>query len=359
MMGNRRLWTVLVGMVLTIAVLCLQKYLVTTPIEVTAQVTASPVRTSAGPEADLPTAPEQQQFPIPQVDGKTLFAHVQALSFRRYEAPDRAQARQYIVRQLEATGWKPALQAFSQGVNIVAQRPGTDPEAGTILVGAHYDTVEQAPGADDNASGVAVALEIARLFGDLPTPRTLQIVLFDREERGLDGSRAFTASDDRITPLKGAIIMDMVAYTCQRRGCQKYPDNPPAELPSDRGDFLVAVVDQEHAALLEPFQSKNSQPIANLPGLQGTYQTGNQDLPPLLAVTVPFKGALTLDLLRSDHAPFWYRGVGAILLTDTANFRNPNYHQAADRPGTIDRQFLTQVAQLVVTGTVNLLSSVR
>ena len=131
---------------------------------------------------DINEAPQQKlesavSSPLVQID--SLLAHIQKLNYQRYTDADRATARSYITAELKKYGWKPKLQNFGQGVNVVAERPGTDKTAGNILVGAHYDTVYQSPGADDNASGVAVVLEVARLLTQ-PTPRGLQLVIFDK-----------------------------------------------------------------------------------------------------------------------------------------------------------------------------------
>ena len=226
-----------------------------------------------------------------------LLAHIRALNYRRYTENERDRTRTYLIKSLKQLGWKPERQTFEGGVNIFAQRQGTEPKSGSILVAAHYDTVWASPGADDNASGVAVVLEIARLLSSRPTPRTLQLAFFDREELGLLCSRAFVAKA-KLANLQGVIVMDMVGFACHTAGCQKYPQGLPVVPPSDKGDFLAVVGDMEHAQLLDAFQS-------SVP----------KKLPPVLKLPVPLKGMLMPDTLRSDHAPFWYQGVGAVLLT--------------------------------------------
>ncbi len=94
------------------------------------------------------------------IDSKKLFAHVQALNYQRYTKVERDRARSYITQSLKKLGWLPTLQSFEGGINISAQRTGTDSEAGAILLAAHYDTVANSPSADDNASGVAVVLVV-------------------------------------------------------------------------------------------------------------------------------------------------------------------------------------------------------
>lgn len=282
--------------------------------------------------------PETQEI-MPQVSGDNLLAHIQKLNFQRYTTAERSRTRTYITTQLQKFGWQPQLEQFADGVNIFAERLGTDKAAGSILVAAHYDTVAASPGADDNATGVAVVLEVARLLGSQPTPRTLQLAFFDQEEVGLLGSKAFVSKVKRLQNLSGVIVMDMVGYACYTPGCQEYPPGLPVTPPSDKGDFLAVVGDTEHLPLLNAFQNINS-----------------TNLPSVLTVPIPLKGLLTPDTLRSDHAPFWYQGVGAVLVTDTANLRTPHYHESSDRPETIERSFFTGAAQIVLNTTTALLA---
>jgi Peptidase family M28 len=288
--------------------------------------------------------PQQKLFSAvssPVVSSERLLAHIQNLNFQRYTDTERSRTRNYIIAELRKSGWTPKLERFAEGVNIVAERSGTDQKAGAILVGAHYDSVFQSPGADDNASGVAVVLEVARLLRMEATPRTLKLVLFDKEEAGLLGSQAFAAKKTHLKDLRGAIVMDMVGYACYTPGCQKYPKGIPIKAPSDKGDFLAVVGDTEHLPLLNSFQQN----------VQDTQ------FPTVLTVPIPLKGLLTPDTLRSDHAPFWYQGVGAVLVTDTANLRTPHYHKSSDISNTIDSSFFTGSAQVIVNTTKKLLES--
>lgn len=278
-----------------------------------------------------------QNTATPMVSADQLLAHIQKLNFQRYTTKERSLSRTYITSQLQKYGWKPQIEKFPTGVNIFAQRQGTDKTAGAILIAAHYDTVDSSPGADDNGTGVAVVLEIARLFADYPTPKTLQLAFFDKEEAGLLGSQAFVKQAARLKNLRGVIVMDMVGYACYTAGCQQYPPGLPVTPPSDKGDFLAVVGDTEHLPLLNAFSKTN------------------QNLPAVLTLPIPFKGLLTPDTLRSDHAPFWYQGVGAVLVTDTANLRSPNYHQPSDLSKNIERDFFIGAAQIIVNATNNLL----
>jgi hypothetical protein len=100
--------------------------------------------------------------------------------------------------------------------------------------------------------------------------------------------------------------------------------------------------DTEHIDLLGAFQNLSTM--------------NTKDLPAVLTLPVPLKGLFTPDTLRSDHAPFWYHGVGAVLVTDTANLRTPHYHQPSDLPKTIDPKFFNSSAQIIVNATMNLLT---
>jgi hypothetical protein len=282
----------------------------------------------------------QNLINAPVVSGEQLLNHLQKLSFQRYTDRERSRTRIYITNQLRKFGWQPQLEKFAGGVNIFAERPGTNQAAGAILMGDHYDTVLDSPGADDNGTGVGVLLESARLFGSLPTPKTLQLAFFDKEEAGLLGSSAFVSDKKHLENLQGAVIMDMVGFACYTPGCQKYPTGLPITPPSDKGDFLAVVGDTENLSLLTAFvNSQNSQ----------------INLPSVITLPVPLKGLLIPDTMRSDHAPFWLQGVGAVLVTDTAEFRTPHYHQPSDKFTTIDKSFFTGAAQVIINAVTNLL----
>ncbi|MBW4652931.1 MAG: M28 family peptidase [Kaiparowitsia implicata GSE-PSE-MK54-09C] len=268
----------------------------------------------------------------PRVDSEQLLSDVAALSFVRSQAEGRDRARRYIMQSLTQSGWTVQRQPFTAagktGENLVAIRPGRDATAGIVLLGAHYDTVGRSPGADDNATAVATLLETARLLGSEATSHPLHLVLFDLEEAGLLGSTAFVEAIPNPRAYDGAMILDMLGYRCTVPGCQTYPSLPIAP-PSDQGDFLAVIVDQGHAALLSAVQAQ---------------PTGV----PVFTLAIPPFSNLMPDAMRSDHAPFWNRGIGALLVTDTANFRNPHYHQATDTPETLDSAFLASAAQVVV-----------
>jgi hypothetical protein len=314
-------------------------------------------RAAGAPSMSSPSMSSMQmvwpQVSNQQIERDRLIQHVDALSTVRHSERERAAIRQYLVEQLEGWGWTVEQQSFESrlenaqlhGVNLVATIAGNDPAARAVVLGAHYDTVAGSPGADDNASAVAVVLELARLLADVPTSRPVEIVLFDLEEAGLLGSTAFVDELGRSPNVEGAVILEMLGYACYIPGCQSYPSVLPIDPPSDTGDFLAVVGDVGHPFIVDAFR-------------RGTMALKAQtvpNVPETFTLQVPTLGRLTPDLFRSDHVPFWRRGIGAVMVTDTANFRNPNYHQSSDRPETLDVDFLTGAATVTLEAIARLL----
>ncbi|MGL5079862.1 MAG: M28 family peptidase [Microcoleaceae cyanobacterium] len=301
------------------------------------------------------------------VDPERLWQNVEALAGERYHESDRLATQNYLTQQLKEFGFLTQLQPFDQGINLIAEQiPNQDPKQdhidanrGTILVAAHYDTVLNSPGADDNASGLAVVLEVARLLGRQQTSLALKIAFFDQEEQGLLGSFAFTNQAENLERLQGVVVLDMVGYACHEIGCQRYPAGIDPTLllqesgieNSGQGEFLAVIGELEHRSFLEPFRQAKSNDTLNL------TLNSSIKLPPIVTLPVPLKGVLTPDVLRSDHAPFWYQQIPAVLVTDTANLRSPHYHQPSDTLETLDQGFLTGSAQLVVNAVAKLLQN--
>ncbi len=315
-------------------------------------------------QMDMTGEPAENMQEPPLVDGDRLWSNTADLVGQRYWAKERAAIREKLTASLVALGWEVQEQVFEQGRNLVATYPPSASasfDGGQIIVGAHYDTVQGSPGADDNATGVAVLLELAALYSEqqrqdseaavmqastFAPQKNLTLVFFDQEEQGLLGSLAFTAEPGNLAAVQGVVVLDMLGASCEEPGCQQYPEFldrlVEGQHLSDRGDFIAVVGEAERPGLLGAF------------GMAGG--DGNAALPPVLRVPVPFKGLLTPDVLRSDHAPFWLNGIGAVLVTDTANLRNPHYHQPSDDLSQVNRAFFQGVAQQVVNGVWRLLA---
>jgi hypothetical protein len=221
--------------------------------------------------------------------------------------------------------------------NIIADLPGTTSKSEVLVLSAHLDAVFNAPGADDDGSGIAVLMEAARLLKDKPMQRSVRFILFNLEENGLVGSRAYTL---RIKPdldagkekLVGMISMDMLGFYCETEGCQQSPIQSFGNFKAPTvGDFIGM------AGILRfrPFS-------------QALDKAMHDAEPKVKTVVVDFLPIAPPDLLRSDHAPFLAINVPAVILADTANFRNPNYHKATDTIDTLDMDKLTIAARAVV-----------
>lgn len=209
------------------------------------------------------------------------------------------------------------------------------PQEARILVGAHFDSVPDTPGADDNASAIAVMLAVAKALG---LRRDVMYVAFNAEECDLAGSRVFVKEmAGEMKLLEQVHVLEMVGYRDRRPNSQKNP-LPMIQAPTT-GDFLAVVANK--GSLVEQIveaAGSISVPVVGLalpPGL------------PLAAIQ-----QISPHLLRSDHAPFWEKNIPAVMWTDTSEFRNPNYHQPTDTPDTLDYEFMAEVGKLLVEAVV-------
>ncbi|MBD2494739.1 M28 family peptidase [Nostoc sp. FACHB-280] len=197
-----------------------------------------------------------------------------------------------------------------------------------ILMGAHYDAVPGTPGADDNATGVAVLLELARKFAAQPAKYPLRLVAFDMEEYGLLGSAEYAALlHQQQQPLRLMISLEMLGYCVSTPGSQSYP-SPLEKFYPNQGDFIALI--------------GNLRTIRDLISLSRSIRkvgVASQWLP------VPNRGLIVRQTRLSDHAPFWDLGYPAIMVTDTAFLRNPHYHKSSDNIASLDLDFLTGVCQ--------------
>jgi Zn-dependent M28 family amino/carboxypeptidase len=243
------------------------------------------------------------------------------------------------------------------GVNVVGTRRGTSVPQEVVMVGAHYDHVTDCPGADDNASGVAGALEIARVLAQRDYPRTLVVAFWDQEESGHIGSNAYVER----AILEGEQILiyynlEMIGYATSEPQTQELPAGfgllfPEAESAvqsrDGRGDFIALVADESAADEVELLASASR--AIGLPAIDV-----------IVPATLKSSEALA-DLRRSDHAGFWDQDYPAIMLTDTSNFRYPNYHcwGGADTVDQLDAGFATKVVQAVTSAAAQSLGAER
>ena len=275
---------------------------------------------------------------------KTLTRTIGERSVRRPGNIERAAT--YIQSQFEAFGLKAQRQSYryrDQHVsNIVADLPPSSSPVRRYVLGAHYDSVSGTVGADDNASAVAVMLETARIMqaSTLHEAEDLQLtfVAFALEEPpayGTEymGSRVFAAqAKQEGQVIDGMICLEMVGYTCREPGCQHYPFPLQFLGYPKEGTFIgiVGNVNSLHFSreLRDSFRSNPNLPVVSL--------------------TVPFDGWIMPAVRLSDHASFWSKGYRAVMVTDSAYFRNPHYHTPADTMETLDFSFMAELVTSLV-----------
>ncbi|HET6370011.1 MAG TPA: M28 family peptidase [Nitrospiria bacterium] len=216
--------------------------------------------------------------------------------------------------------------------NIIGHLRRRTPSQKILLVGAHYDTIADSPGADDNASGIAVMLEVARVLAPCVSAgkRTVQFAGFTLEEAGFLGSEHYAQEIRRKKlPFLGAIVLECVGFVDDHSNSQAVPPGLTIKIPN-KGNFIGLVGNQAAKGITEAFESAARRYVSDLP---------------VASFLVPGRGEQIPDSRRSDHVPFWDRGYQGLLLTDTANFRNPHYHRPTDQLDTLNIPFIVSVAR--------------
>ncbi len=259
---------------------------------------------------------------------RQLAQHVNTLSEeigeRNHLLPSELEeAADYIQSAFAAQGYEPLIQSFGNDEhsykNIEVIKKGTRLPEEIVVIGAHYDTLRGSPGADDNASGVAVLLELSRLLQDADLPRTIHFVAFTNEEHPhaeteLMGSRVYAKrAKNSNDPIVAMISLESLGIYSDRTGSQGYPP-PLSWFYPNTGNFVAFVANLASRALAR-------QTIA-------TFRAHARI--PSEGVAAPENWVP--DIRRSDHSSFWDQGYPAIMVTDTAPFRYAHYHTARDLP---------------------------
>ncbi len=272
---------------------------------------------------------------------------VQRVGKRRILLPGRidAQAEKiaYIRAQLEPLGYDVELEMFDlperfrvkpglKGINVIATKRGLAQPERIIELGCHHDTIG-VPGADDNSSGVAGALEVARALADLPLQKTVRICFFDIEEGGMIGSaehvRRIASEHDRFD---GILVFEMIGYAVSGENTQRTPLRVPLLFsPPTVGDFIAVLGDIRSGSLARRFE-----------------RAADRGAPPLKYYGVNSLAGFIKDAARSDQVPYWEAKLPGVMLTDTANFRNPNYHRDSDTVETLNFRFMSQVVRAAI-----------
>lgn len=197
-----------------------------------------------------------------------------------------------------------------------------------MVIGAHYDSCFDTPGADDNASGVAGLIELSALLAKANLPFEIELVAYTLEENGLIGSAVHAkALSQKNEKIDGVIVFEMIGYFSDESNSQKYPLPLLNMFYPSQGNFIavVGIINQRHF-------TKNVKS-----GMQGST-----DLP-VYSINAPIS---LRDIARSDHASYWQYGYDAVMITDTANFRNEAYHTNKD---TLDRLDFERMGKVVLS----------
>lgn len=238
-----------------------------------------------------------------------------------------------LENRFKAMGYRVQEEAYraqdKQVMNVVAELRGTIRPDEIVVLGAHYDSPPESPGANDNTSGVAALLELAARFKDRKPARTLRFVAFVNEEppwfqTGLMGSRVNAArAKQRGENIVAMLALETIGYYSDVSGSQHYPP-PFSLLYPDTADFIAFV--------------------------------GNTASRDLVRTTVrlfrdttafPSEGIAAPSFIKgigwSDHWSYWQEGYPAIMITDTAPFRYTHYHESSDTPDKLDYQRMARV----------------
>lgn len=224
--------------------------------------------------------------------------------------------------------------------NIWVEIPGTLKPERLLVVGAHFDTVANTPGANDNGSGVAALLELARALSTTRPRVTIILVALSAEELpigGIAGASGSSAFLDRLLAQNripfGMLSLETMGFYSDEKGSQNYPVPLNYYYP-DQGNFIAFVSDATSREFVREFGGRFRQ--------HAEIATQGATLPARL---VP-------DVLRSDHETYILRGIPAMMVTDTANFRYPDYHRSTDTIARIDIKKLARVVDGLI-GAVN------
>lgn len=267
-----------------------------------------------------------------------LFKHVETLAGEigeRHHGEPAAYnaAADYISDIFKQNGYVPYEDEFGNKLqyrNIIAEHYGTTLPDEILIVGAHYDTVWLSPGADDNASGVAVLLELSRLLKENQYQRSVRFIAFANEEHphflteNMGSLFHARQSYNRGEDIKAMISLEMLGYFSDEENSQYYP-KPFNLFYPDTANFI---------AFVSNFASRNLlRKSIRVFRESGKFPSEGLAAPIML---VP-------DVKRSDQAAFWRYGVKAFMVTDTAAYRNNAYHNVSDVPGSLNYEHMARI----------------
>ncbi|MBI4841716.1 MAG: M28 family peptidase [candidate division NC10 bacterium] len=291
------------------------------------------------------TRPTMDEAARAEIEGleRRLMGHVRALGGtigeRNLHRPQALrEAAHYIRRIWTQQGFPVTEEVYEVGgqssANLVVEQKGSGKPGRIVLVGAHYDSLIGTPGANDNATGVALLLEMSRAFRQEPPARTVRFVAFVNEEppyflTGQMGSRVHARQARRRgEEILAMLSLETIGYYSNARGTQRYPFPFGLAYPST-GNFLAVVGNLPSRPLVVDF-------------LRHFMATSD----------FPVEGVATFEWIPginwSDHWSFWKEGYPALMLTDTAPYRYPEYHSRFDLPERINPREFSRAAQGII-----------
>ncbi|MFT3708673.1 MAG: M28 family peptidase [Archangium sp.] len=269
----------------------------------------------------------QPSSPSMPLVAQRLRRMVETLAIPRHriaEPAANAEVREWIAGELRSLGYDVSIQGRFE--NVIALPRGA---RRVTLIGAHYDSVPGCPGADDNASAVAVMLEAAsRLHG-----QNIGFIAFNAEEEGMLGSFDFVEHGLKKLPVTvdGIHVLEMLGFRNDGAPLQRLPLPWTPECVK-HCDFIGVIGKSASNDDVDRALASRAAPELKV--------VGARTWGPIHVVMG--------DITRSDHFPFWQAGLKAVLWTDTANFRNPHYHRPSDTPDTLDYEFMARVTELLI-----------
>lgn len=287
---------------------------------------------------------------VAEVDSARLLSDLMWLQGIRHRIADPAHlsnVRDSIEQRFHQNGLQVEVQEFSYGnysaANYNGRISGLKEEANTYIIDGHFDSVQNSLGADDNGSATIGMLEAMRVLSGYRFSKSIRFLGFDLEESGLVGSIKYVNEGIKdYEVIDGVFNFEMIGYTCDEPMCQSVPFGFNLLFPDAyseledmefRGAFINNVANTNSVTLMGAFNDYAAQYVPDLP---------------VVSFAVPGNGLIAPDLRRSDHAPFWDANIPALMLTDGANFRNPNYHTPGDSLETLDFSFLTNVVKATI-----------
>ena len=235
--------------------------------------------------------------------------------------------------------------------NFIGRKKGLIDETATYIIDGHYDTVDDSPGADDNGSAIVGVMEALRVLAPYHFKKSIKFIAFDLEEEGLIGSLNYTNNGGipAYENIEGVFNFEMIGYYDNSPNSQEFPTG-----------FELLFPDAYNAVANDGFRGNfiTNVGIHYAPELAESFENAATDYVPdlrVISILAPAQWqAITPDLGRSDHAAFWLNTIPALMLTDGANFRNPNYHTPNDTIGALSFTFMSNVVKATVAAVAEL-----